>query len=124
MNNDAVRRLDCLEDDIRELKAYIDELRSEKQAELNIKIDPLEIYYPSVLDDNISSTVPRWVKDMFLGECAELFASRSEEKFHSGRMSTAHAIRFLIYYAIKHPDSIDYVSLRQLRELKNSMDND
>lgn len=121
MNRDDIHRIDCLEDDIREIKAYIDELRVKKQAELVAKIDPLSVIYPSALDDTINTSAPRWVKDTFLELCGETFASKSEEYFHAGRMSTAHAVRFLIYYAIKNPDSIEYVSLKELREIRNRM---
>lgn len=124
MNRDDINRIDCLEDDIRELKAYIEELRREKQEELVAKIDPLSVIYPSALDDTINTATPRWVKDMFLELCGETFASKSEEYFHAGRMSTAHAVRFLIYYAIKNPDSIEYVSLKELREMKSVLDSE
>lgn len=120
MNRDEAHRLDYLEDEIREIKDLLEELKEQKKrAEA---IDPLAKIYPAALDDAINTAAPRWVKDMFLDLCSEMFASKSEEHFHAGRMSTAHAVRFVLYYAVKYPEKIEYVSLKELRHIKKDMD--
>lgn len=121
MKRDEAHRLDYLEDEIREIKDWIEELKEEKKQNAYVA-DPLATTYPSALDDHINTAAPRWVKDMFLELCSEMFAAKSEEHFHAGRMSTAHAVRFVLYYAVKYPERIEYVSLKELRHIKKDMD--
>ena len=123
MDKKTALRLDSLEEAVRELQSLIEELRDGEEEEAAPVDITLEQVYSSVSNASFTISMPWWVRDMFLETCSDIFASKSGERFYRKDITVAHAIRFLVCYAIKNPEAIEYVSLDELRKMKNKIDN-
>jgi hypothetical protein len=67
-----------------------------------------EIEYPSVGTRTVSTTVPDWVREMV------------QDRLWCGNepISVSDSFRTVLYYAIKNPELIENVSLKDLRAIK------
>ena len=116
---------DMIKEDIEKLRRMIQELEYKcEDAGL------MEEGFDKTLSSSNCVCLPEWVRDLFreriLGHVGayreEINNNMTNRASLESDLSTASLIRFVVYFATKYPDAIDYVSLRELWALKKELE--